>query len=46
VKSYNLHANCYVTKPIDLEQFIGVVQAIEDFWFAVVRFPNERGGTR
>jgi CheY-like chemotaxis protein len=45
LKSYNLHANCYVTKPLDLEQFIGVVQGIEDFWFTVVRLPDE-GGTR
>jgi len=43
LKMYNLHANCYVTKPLDLEQFIRVVQAIEDFWFTVVRLPNERG---
>ncbi|MFH0878073.1 MAG: response regulator, partial [Lentisphaerota bacterium] len=32
LKSYNLHANCYITKPIDLNQFIKVVEAIEDFW--------------
>ena len=45
LKVYNLHANCYVTKPLDLDQFIRVVQAIEDFWFTVVRLPEE-GGTR
>jgi len=45
LKVYNLHANCYVTKPLDLDQFIRVVQAIEDFWFTVVR-PPEEGGTR
>jgi len=45
LKMYNLHANCYVTKPLDLDQFIRVVQAIEDFWFTVVRLPDE-GGTR
>jgi len=45
LKAYNLHANCYVTKPLDLDQFIRVVQAIEDFWFTVVRLPDE-GGTR
>jgi chemotaxis family two-component system response regulator Rcp1 len=39
LKSYNLHANCYITKPIDLNQFIKVVQAIEDFWFTIVRLP-------
>jgi len=43
LKVYNLHANCYVTKPLDLDQFIRVVQAIEDFWFTVVRLPDERG---
>ena len=44
LKVYNLHANCYVTKPLDLDQFIRVVQAIEDFWFTVVRLPDEGGG--
>jgi chemotaxis family two-component system response regulator Rcp1 len=43
LKSYNLHANCYVTKPLDLDHFIKVVQAIEDFWFTVVKLPNEGG---
>jgi len=46
LKSYNLHANCYVTKPLDLDQFIGVVKSIEDFWFTVVKLPNEGEGTR
>ncbi|MEO8393114.1 MAG: response regulator [Chloroflexota bacterium] len=40
VKSYNLHANCYITKPVDLAQFINIVQSIEDFWFTIVRLPN------
>lgn len=39
VKSYNLHANCYVTKPVDLAQFLGVVKSIEDFWLTIVRLP-------
>jgi chemotaxis family two-component system response regulator Rcp1 len=39
VKSYDLHANCYITKPVDLEQFIRVVQSVEDFWFSIVRLP-------
>jgi CheY-like chemotaxis protein len=39
LKSYNLHANCYVTKPIDLNQFIKVVKSIEDFWFSIVKLP-------
>jgi CheY-like chemotaxis protein len=41
VQSYNLHANCYVTKPVDLEQFITVVQSIEGFWFSIVTLPPE-----
>lgn len=39
LKSYNLHANCYITKPVDLEQFLGVVKSIEDFWLTVVMLP-------
>jgi len=39
-KSYNLHANCYVTKPIELGHFIKVVQAIEDFWLTIVELPH------
>jgi CheY-like chemotaxis protein len=39
LKSYNLHANCYITKPMRLNQFIKVVQAIEDFWFTIVKLP-------
>ena len=39
VKSYDLHANCYITKPVDLEQFIEVVQSIEDFWLTIVKLP-------
>ena len=38
-KSYDLHANCYITKPIDLEQFMKVVKSIEDFWLTVVQLP-------
>jgi CheY-like chemotaxis protein len=38
-KSYDLHANCFVTKPVDLEQFFDVVQAIREFWFVVVKLP-------
>jgi CheY-like chemotaxis protein len=40
LKSYNLHANCYVTKPVDLEQFIRVVKSIDAFWLTVVTLPN------
>ena len=41
VKSYDLHANCYITKPVDLDQFIVVVQSIQDFWFSIVKLPPE-----
>lgn len=40
VRSYDLHANAYVVKPIDLDRFVEVVQAIEDFWFVVVKLPQ------
>lgn len=40
-KTYNLHANCYVTKPIDLEQFIMVVKSVRDFWLTIVKLPIE-----
>jgi len=40
LKAYDLHANCYITKPVDLEQFITVVQSIENFWLTIVTFPN------
>ena len=39
VKSYDLHANCYVTKPLELDQFIGVIKNIEQFWLTVVKLP-------
>jgi two-component system, chemotaxis family, response regulator Rcp1 len=39
LRSYELHANCYITKPVDLEKFIAIVRAIEDFWLAVVKLP-------
>jgi len=41
LKSYNLHANCYITKPIDLEQFMIVVKAIENFWLTIVKLPPD-----
>ena len=39
LKSYNLHANCYITKPIDLHQFLRVIRGIEDFWLTIVSLP-------
>jgi len=38
--SYDLHANAYVTKPVDLEQFIKVIKSIEGFWLEIVKFPD------
>ncbi len=40
VKSYELHANCYITKPVDLEKFTTIVHTIEDFWLQVVTLPR------
>jgi chemotaxis family two-component system response regulator Rcp1 len=39
LRSYNLHANCYITKPVDLDQFLDVVKSIENFWLTVVMLP-------
>jgi chemotaxis family two-component system response regulator Rcp1 len=39
LNSYNLHANAYIVKPLDLEQFIDAIRKIEDFWLTVVRLP-------
>jgi two-component system, chemotaxis family, response regulator Rcp1 len=41
LRTYDLHANCYIAKPVDLEQFIRVVKSIDDFWLTVVRLPPE-----
>jgi two-component system, chemotaxis family, response regulator Rcp1 len=40
IQSYNLYANAYVTKPVDLEQFIKVIKSIEGFWLEIVKLPN------
>lgn len=40
VESYELHANCFVTKPVDFSQFMTVVRSIQDFWFTVVKLPE------
>ena len=40
LRTYELHANCYVTKPVDLEQFIKVIQSIETFWLTIVTLPS------
>ncbi len=41
-QSYDLGANCFLTKPVDLEQFLRVVQAVEEFWLGMVRLPRNR----
>jgi len=38
---YNLHANCYVSKPVELNEFINVVKSIEDFWLSIVKLPSK-----
>jgi len=43
LKSYNLNANCYISKPVDLDQFIKVVKSIEDFWLTIVKLPPDGG---
>jgi CheY-like chemotaxis protein len=40
LKSYNLYANCFINKPVDLNQFLNVVKAIEDFWLTIVKLPR------
>ncbi len=40
LQSYNLGANCYLTKPVDLEEFVAVVNKIEEFWLGIVRLPS------
>lgn len=39
-EAYNNHVNCYLTKPVDLEQFIAVVRSVEKFWFSIVTLPS------
>jgi CheY-like chemotaxis protein len=39
LRSYDLHANCYITKPLDLNQFASIVKTIENFWFQIVKLP-------
>jgi two-component system, chemotaxis family, response regulator Rcp1 len=42
LRAYNLHANCYITKPVDFFRFMEVVKSIEDFWLTVVRLPDDK----
>lgn len=39
--AYDLFANCYITKPVDLQRFIEIVKRVEDFWFSIVRLPKD-----
>ena len=41
LKAYDSYANCYITKPVDLDQFINVARKIEDFWLTIVKLPSE-----
>ena len=41
IASYDLHANCYITKPVDLDQFFNVVKSVEEFWFTIVKLPPD-----
>ena len=43
LRAYALHANCYITKPVDFRQFLEVVEAIESFWLTVVKLPPPNG---
>lgn len=44
-RAYNLHANCYICKPVDFEQFMRIVRSLEDFWFTMVRLPPKTDPT-
>jgi CheY-like chemotaxis protein len=41
IKSYDLHANCYIIKPVNLDRFIKVVKSVEDFWLTIVKLPPD-----
>lgn len=41
LKAYSLHANCYVTKPLELDQFVKTIRSIIDFWFSLVKLPHK-----
>jgi CheY-like chemotaxis protein len=42
LRSYQLHANCYITKPVDFKQFMHVVKSIEEFWLTIVKLPKQK----
>jgi CheY-like chemotaxis protein len=39
LNAYNLHANCFITKPVEFQKFVQIIQSIEDFWFSIVKLP-------
>ena len=41
LRAYNLNANCYISKPVDLDQFLNVIRCIEEFWLMIVKLPTE-----
>jgi two-component system, chemotaxis family, response regulator Rcp1 len=41
LKSYDLHANCYITKPVELDQFLNMIRSFEEYWFTIVKLPSE-----
>ncbi|MEO8403048.1 MAG: response regulator [Chitinophagaceae bacterium] len=45
ITSYNSHANCFITKPVDLTSFIDVIRSIEDFWISIVKLPKKKLNT-
>jgi CheY-like chemotaxis protein len=44
VRSYDQHANCFITKPVDFDQYVKVIHSIENFWFSIVKLPGEQTG--
>ena len=42
LEAYNNYANCYITKPVDLDKFIDVIHTVEDFWISIVQLPNRK----
>lgn len=43
LRSYRLHANCYISKPVDLDGFLKVIKSIDNFWLSIVKLPHEPG---
>ena len=43
LNSYKLHANCYITKPVEFDKFLYIIKRIEDFWLSIVKLPKKGG---